>query len=130
MKYELIKLGLENELVERDFDRAHRVGSTTDREGNQIKERQMIVKFTSFQARTNVYSNRPKFNNREEGEIRIYVDQTKRRFNLRKMAIDYVKNKPKVDFVFVDINCSLCIRFKSGQYKFFNSEEELLNLVG
>ena len=38
MKGELIKLGLENELVERDFDRAHRVGSTTDREGNQVKE--------------------------------------------------------------------------------------------
>ena len=90
----------------------------------------MIVKFTSFQARTVVYKNRTKYKGDRKAGIRFYLDQTKRRFDLRKLATDYVKSKPEVDFVFVDINCSLCIRFKDGQFKFFNSEEEMLNILG
>ena len=77
------------------------------------------------------YRNRKKANagNRDGGGVRFYIDQTKRRFQLKKKAAEYVKTKPQVDFVFVDVNCSLCIRFKSGQLKYFNSEEELINLV-
>ena len=60
--------------------------------------------------------------------MRFYIDQTKRRFQLRKTAVDMVKDKPDVDFVFVDINCNLCIRFKDGVFKFFNSEE-LKNII-
>ena len=87
-------LGLLNDLVDRDFDRAHRVGPSHDRDGKLRADRQMIVKFTSFWARSKVYRARPKV-----GDIRVYIDQTKRRFNLRKMAADYVKDKPEVDFV-------------------------------
>ena len=118
------KLGINVE--ECQFDRAHRVGYHKDIHGNIRKERQMIVKFATFRARTLVYKNRKKGNN----NVRFYIDQTKRRFNLRKMAAQYVENKPDVDFAFVDINCSLCIRFKNGEYKFFNSETELKGLVG
>ena len=112
-------------LNDRDFDRAHRVGKPTSRDGT-AQERQIIVKFTSFWARTSVYRNRAK----EQGRPRFYIDQTKRRFQLRKKAVEYVKTKPTVDFIFVDINCNLSIRFKNGKYGFFNSEEELIKLCG
>ena len=125
VKDEVSKLGLEDKLLDFDFDRAHRVGPVRDQNGKLRTDRQMIVKFTSFRSRTAVYRGRKK-----EGNVRIYIDQTKRRFDLRKMAVDYVKTKPDVDFVFVDVNCSLCVRFKNGLFKFFNSEEELINLVG
>ena len=128
VKDEVGKLGLN--LDDRDFDRAHRVGSPKDQNGKKKKERQMIVKFTSFKARTLVYQSRPKFNKDRVGGVRFYLDQTKRRFDLRKYAVEYVKNIPGVDFVFVDINCSLCIRFKNGDFKHFNSETELVSLVG
>ena len=96
-----------------------------------MKSRQMIVKFTSFRARSIIYLNRVKGNGeRVDGCVPFYIDQTKRRFQLKKMAMDYVKTKLNVDFLFVDINCNLCIRFKNGQYKFFNSEEEMINVVG
>ena len=121
VKDEVFNLGLQNDFVDRDFDRAHRVGYSHDRDGKLRTDRQMIVKFTSFWARSKVYRARPKV---------IYIDQTKRRFNLRKMAVDYVKDKPEVDFVFADINCSLCVRLKNGQFKFFCSKEELLSIVG
>ena len=114
------------QLDDSDLDRAHRVGRSTDRDGNPVHECQMLVKFTSFRARTDVYRNRVK----EEGRPRIYIDQTTRRFKLRKMAVEYVKNKPHVDFVFVDVNCNLSLRLKNGQFKFFNSEDELIKQVG
>ena len=126
VKVEVVKLGID--IKDDDYDRAHRVGFTKDIQGNPVKNCQMIVKFTSFRSRTDVYRNRKK--GTEGGKVRFYVDQTKRRFDLRKMAVEYVKDKPDVDFAFVDINCSLCLRLKNGQFRFFNSEEELINLVG
>ena len=118
-------------LADSDFDRAHRVGRPTDREGNNVKDRQMIVKFTSFRARTLVYRHRAKGkgDNKENDRVRFYLDQTKRRFQLRKWAIEYAEKSDLVDFVFVDINCSLSIRFKNGEFKQFNSKEELKKLV-
>ena len=125
VKEEVAKLGVK--IIDLEFDRAHRVGFQKDRQGNELRERQMIVKFSSFRARTLVYRNRKKG---PGDHVRFYIDQTKRRFNLRKKAVEYVKDKPEVDFVFVDVNCSLCIRFKNGRFEHFNSEQELFNLVG
>ena len=77
------------------------------------------MRFTSWRSRTLVYRHRSK-----EGNVSFYIAETKRCFKLRKTAVDMVKDKPGVDFVFVDINCNLCIRFKKGAFQFFNSEEE------
>ena len=132
VKTEVAKLGLN--LQDSDFDRAHRVGPAKDAHGVEFKNRQMIVKFTSFQARTKVYQGRPKTQNRggegSESPVKFYIDQTKRRFDLKKKAIEYVKSKPEVDFVFVDVNCNLSIRFKNGRFERFNSEHELHRLTG
>ena len=124
VKEEIAKLGVKIE--DSQFDRAHRVGYATDREGKPVKDRQMIVKFATFRARTLVYRNRKK----DRGKVRFYIDQTKKRFELRKTAVEYVKDKPSVDFAFVDINCKLCIRFANGNYVHFNSHEELINIIG
>ena len=114
-----------------EFDRAHRVGSAKDSKGVPKKDRQMIIEFATCRARTEVYRNRKK-NNDQQGQnsTRFYIDQTKRRFELRKFADEYIKNKPNVDFAFVDINCNLSIRYKDGKYGFFKSEDELKRLVG
>ena len=124
VKEEVVNFGVGIE--DSQFDRAHRVGNATDKEGKPVKDRQMIVKFTTFWARTLVYRNRKN----DRIRLRFYVDQTKRRFELRKGAVEYVKDKPGVDVVFVDINCKLCIRFNNGKYVYFNSKEELTNIVG
>ena len=94
------------ELHDGHFDRAHRVGKVRE----DGKERLIIVKFTSFWARTWAYRRRV----REEGKPRFYLDHTQRRFKLKKFAEDNVKTVPSVDFVFTDINSNLTIRFKNG----------------
>ena len=81
VKNEIQNLGID--LDERDFDRAHRVGKPID-QGNPVKDRQIIVKFTSFRARTKVYRNRAK----DEGKSRFYIDQTLRRYKRRQMAVE------------------------------------------
>ena len=123
VKGEVAKLGIQ--VQDCEFDRAHRIGPTVDREGKPIKDRQMIVRFSTFRARTAVYRNRKNGNK----DVRYYIDQTKRRFELRKMAVKHCEDKLDVDFVFVDVNCNLCIRLKNGKFEFFNSNE-LINLVG
>ena len=98
VKDEISKLGVT--VADCEFDRAHRVGRKTDTQGTRVQSRQMIVRFTSWRARTLVYRHRSK-----EGNVRFYIDQTKRRFQLRKTAVDMDKDKPDVDFVYkYDIN--------------------------
>ena len=122
VKNEVRKLGIDME--DCDFDRAHRIGPTKKDENGRALPRPMIVRMTSWRARTLIYRNRKK-----DGNVKFYIDQTKRRFQLKKSAIEHTKNNPDVHFAFVDVNCNLCIRFKNGVYKFFNSMEELTNIL-
>jgi uncharacterized coiled-coil DUF342 family protein len=110
-------------VLDSDIDRAHRVGKgKNDSNGNE--SRQMIVKFLSWRVREKVYKNRKLLENN-----RLYLDLTKRRLDLLNFAIDKVKDYEMVHFAFCDINCKLCLRLNNGQYKFFNSEEELCSLL-
>ena len=40
-----------------------------------------------------------------------------------------LKGHPKVKFVFVDVNCSLCIHLQDGSWKYFNTFEELESIA-
>ena len=104
------------------FDRAHRIGPLKRDENGKALPRPMIVRLTSWRARTNIYVNRKKENGTK---VKFYVDLTKRRFQLKKTAYERAANNPNVDFVFADVNCNLGIRFKNGEFRFFNSVEEL-----
>ena len=104
------------------LDRAHRIGPVI---GNDDERRQsVIVKFTSFRHRTIFYKMRKTFVN-----IKVRLDLTRMRYNLFKSAMEYVEGCEEVDFVFVDINCKLKIRFKDGSVKPFGSMEDLSKLV-
>ena len=113
---------LELEIDENDYDRVHRIGKKMEEGGKFFQ--QTIVKFKSFSPRTKVYRSRPR-----SGGIKIKLDLTKRRYKLLGLAYDKCKNNKDVKFVFADINCSLCIHFENGLWKFFNSIEELENLL-
>ena len=124
VKNDIDKLGVELPNLDWCLDRAHRVGPIKVDEGGNVMNRPMIVRFTSWRARTAVYRNRVK-----RGNTRFYIDLTKRRFQLKKMASDSVRNNDKVEFVFADVNNNLCVRLKNGHIKFFNSEDEFHNIL-
>ena len=104
------------------IDRAHRVGPKKDKNGKPV-QRAMIVRFTSWRARTHVYSKRLK--GKENTGPRFYVDLTKRRMDLKAKAIAKTVDNPKVSFVYGDINNNICMMLTDWTKRFFNSEEEL-----
>ena len=106
------------------YDRAHRVGKVyTDANGKVTKP--MIVRLVSWKARTDIYRAR-----KRDSSTRFYMDLTKRRFSLKKFAYEKIKDNGLVDFVFADVNNNIGFRLKNGQFKFFNSEEELEKILG
>ena len=120
VKEEILKitdLHLNLDLV---IDRAHRVGPKKDRQGKPV-QRAMIVRFTSWRARTHVYTNRKK----STGNGKFYTDLTKRRFDLKKVAQEKIKDNPDVKFAYADVNNNICLRLADDTKKLFNSEEEL-----
>lgn len=105
------------------FDRAHRVGKAKTKSDGTVS-RQMIVRLNSWTARSLVYKNRKTL-----GNYRVYMDLTKRRFDLKNLAIERVKDNNKVSFVMADINCSLCLRLVTGRFRYFNSKIELDSIL-
>ena len=109
------KLGVQtDDLI---FDRAHRVGRVKKDENGKVLPRLMIVRLSTWHDRTVIYRNRDK-----KGKVRFFLDLTKRRYELKKLAINRTNDNSNVDFVFTDVNCNLVIKFKDGSFKFFNSE--------
>ena len=82
---------------------------------------QVIVKFTSWRARTLLYRKRK---NSKQG-VKIKLDLTKERLDLLKFARRECKGNEKVDFVFADVNCNLVVRSKRGEFIIFHSKDEL-----
>ena len=126
VKEEILKLGDDVHLnLDWAIDRAHRVGPSKDKQGKNI-ERAMIVRFTSWRARTVVYTNRKKGNNQG---AKFYVDLTKRRFDLKKKAEEKTRDNPLVKFAYADVNNNICLMMEDGTKKFFNSEDELDSIL-
>ena len=113
-----IKNFLNVDIEESEFMRIHRIGPKINKNGKTFQ--QTIVKFKGFVPQTRVYRAR-----KHKADIAIHLNLTKPRYLLLKDAYGKAKNCPSVDFACVDTNCSLCLQFKNGDWKFSNSPEEL-----
>ena len=60
---------------------------------------------------------------------RYRVDLTRRRLNLLHKAREMAKGITAVEFTFSDVNCRLAFRLNTGDFKFFNSEIEVANII-
>ena len=99
-------------------DRCHRVGKILEDE-NGVKKQAMIVKFTTWSHRTRLYRSRKNLRN-----TKVFLDLTQTRFKLLKMCQNKVKDNPLVNFVFVDVNCTLCVKLTNGRYEHFSNEKQ------
>ena len=117
-----IRNSLNVDIEESEYNRIHRIGPKIIKNGKTFQ--QIIVKFKGFVPQTKVYRARS-----HKVDIAIHLDLTKRRYLLLKDAYGKYKDCASVDFACADINCSLCLRLKNGDWKFFNSLEELERLL-
>ena len=124
VRVQIEKLNIENKDVNIKIDRAHRVGAQMKDKNGKLLDRPMIVRFTSWQARTAVYRSRNK-----NGNVRFYIDLTRRRYLLKKRAMELVAGNEKVAFAFADVNNNICLRLNDNSVKFFNSEYELNSIL-
>ena len=106
-------------IPENCMDRAHRIGKKKVVDG--VLSQMMIVRFTTWRHRTEVYRARKNCN-----KYSIFLDLTTQRLNLLKRARDLVIGDDKVDFVFADVNCRLTVKFKDGSFRFFEELEKLI----
>ena len=93
------------DLPEFSVDRAHRIGRKFKVEKKD--ENGVIVRFTSWKSKTEVYRNRIK----KSKSLRYKADLTKRRVNLLEKARQSTKHMNGIDYVFADINCRLNVKF-------------------
>ena len=127
--YDSLNLPFNEEVI----DRVHRIGKEyKDRNsGKQVKS--IIVKFKSWKSRQQLYNARPRVQNDGKKKPRqnfsISVDLTRRRYNLLSEARGIVKDINAINFAFTDINCSLGLRFNNGSFEYFNSKQELHDLI-
>ena len=116
---------------ENTIDRANRIGKTiVDDTGMPTKS--IIVKFKSWNVRTNFYKARPKKNDKGTKKagmksFSVSLDLTKRRYRLLEYARGVVNHYAEV--AFADINCSLAIRLKDGSFHYFNSKKSLKDIL-
>ena len=110
------------DIEESEFNRIYRIGPKINKNGKTFQ--QIIVKFKGFVPRTKVYRAR-----KHKAYIAVHLDLTKSRYLLLKDAYSKVKNCSSVDFPCADINYSLCLWLKNGDWKFFNSLVELERLL-
>ena len=82
---------------------------------------QIIVRFTSWRARTLVYRKCKSARNK----VKIELDLTKRRLNLMKFAQRESKEHDKVDFGFADVNCNIYLKSKRGNISPFSQQTNL-----
>ena len=61
--------------------------------------------------------------------MKVRLDLTKQRYELLKYARTRVQGLAKVDYVYADINCRLKVRMKDGEEHFFETEDELIDIV-
>ena len=59
----------------------------------------------------------------------VSLDLTQCCYALLTKAKGLIKDNPSVAYAFCDINCSLAIKINDNTYKYFNSENELRELL-
>ena len=106
------------------IDRAHRIGKVFKREEDGHEQQAMIVKFTTWRHRTRLNRKRKTLK-----QSKIFLDLTKTRFKTLKSCQKKAEGNPKIEFVFADVNCSLCIKLQTGEFKYFSSEKHFDNIV-
>ena len=106
------------------IDRAHRIGKVKVNGGK--RSRQIIVRFTTWRHRTQVYRARKK-----STKYKIRLDLTKEKMKFLATANDMLKSNGKAEegsFVFADVNCRPCLKLVDD-FKYFASEKEMLRFI-
>ena len=100
---------------------AHRIGPVVDDPDTGKRYRQIIIRFTTWRHRTQVFNAR---NVTKKSKIRL--DLTHRGVKLLQKANGLLANSNDC-FAFADINCRLCLKLKD-KYRYFLPSHSCLSM--
>ena len=103
------------------LDRAHRIGNCYDVDG--VEKQGIIVRFTTFRHRTQLYYKRKEI--KAQHGISIRLDLTKDNLTTLKDANEFVKSREDVSYAYADVNCRLKVKLTGGREFFFNDIDDL-----
>ena len=104
------------------FDRAHRIGAVREDPATKKKYQPVIVRFTTWQHRTQVYRAR-----KSTKKFQVRLDLTRKRAKLLGRANEQLKARAGC-YALADVNCRLSVKLEDG-YHFFDTEDELFDLL-
>ena len=106
------------------IDRAHKIGKAYIDRVSKEELNTVIVRFTSFRYRTLLYKARKNLS-----KVKIRLDLSKYRYGILKKARDMVEQNNSVKFVYADINCRFKLHPVAGSESFFDSLEDLEEIL-
>ena len=89
-----------------------------------IMKQQVIIRFTFWRFRTEVYRKR-----KNSKIFKFKVGLTKCRLMLLKNAKKGTQNIEGMYYIFCNVNCRLNIKFVDGRVRALNSENEVVSLI-
>ena len=120
-----------------EIDRAHRIGKVVVDRVTGKSSRPIIVKFKSWKTCCEIYKARPKaYQNgtKKPGSnqlpFSVSLDLTKRRYQLLSRAKRLIEDNKKFNYAFSDINSSLGIKSADNRFLYFNTNDELKDIIG
>ena len=119
---------------ENEIYRAHGIGIRFLDKKWKKKVRSIIVKFKSWKARAVFYKAKLKYyvNGRKKPGLTscsVSLNLTKRHYSLLAKTKSIIKDNPAVMFAFTDINYSLALKLNNDKFHYFNSEDELNEIL-
>ena len=91
------------------------------------------MKFKSWKARQQFYNASPRVQKDGKKKPRqnfvISVDLTRRRYQLLSEAREIITDINAINFAFVNINCSLGVRYYNDSFDYFNGKQEVYNII-
>ena len=114
---------LDIEIYKEDIDRCHRTGSAYEDKRGKV-QKSVLIKFTSWKARDLLYKARKSSRFIVKPDI---TDRVQKVFDTAKAEVNKVGSVANklIEFDFVDCNCKLMVRTKTGLFYGFNSEADL-----
>ena len=115
------------EIPDSNLDRAHRIGKSYFDKIKKVKCKSIIVRFNTFRHRTLLY--RAKKDIKQKKGYKIRLGLTKRYYLMLSEANKLASDNQDANFCYANLNCRLKIRWNDNQEDFFDTLEDLRDLL-
>ena len=115
------------EIPDSNLHRAHGIGKPYFGKIKKVKCKSIIVRFNTFRHWTLLYRAKKEIKHKKGYKIRL--DFTKRRYLMPSEANKLASDNQNANFCYADVNCRLKIRWNDNQEDFFDTLEDLRDLL-